>query len=518
MTVYKNNNPDEKSIFASVDLDDTNNTAFFFVRNEVDVEKAKNSLASAGQTIIAQSYVKGHTVLITQGTISKEELFDKISTARGDKFELVPPEEKTTLKFIKENGWKIRGGSSVIGQSATLFTAANSVSVADAVSGGKPKFDPAKGFFAIFNLAANCVNYFFGGQKEADTKGLDKFDEIIADEVNRYLPSNQKQLSPDDVRKLSYMSDKERADHEKDKGFWGAVKRNSVQLGEVGLRTLGSFALMFGPLVAVLIRPWNWKSGFGTIFQGSVKEIFAKSRSKDNFTFVAGIGMMSGKIMGLLAQTQDPNNPPTTYWEEIRQKVLWPVSSFVEMISQGAMTYDEHKNKLLAIGGKYYYNITGVLGNAILTVPPYPTRLVLPYGKKVLDIDEVQARLLDEVHKLPKDKIPEVLARVTARMVEHIGDDSPSFTELYRKLIDKLEKYHSISVLPYKDGELQKPAPSWAGDLAAELANSPLIADDVKTEVAKKYTDIHQKKANKTPSKKHDTMMDFATTETALTR
>lgn len=511
MAVYKNNNPDEKSIFASVDLDDTNNTAFFFVKNEVDVEKAKNSLAAAGQTIVAQSYVKGHTVLITQGTISKEELFDKISTAQGDKFELVPPEEKTNLKWIKENGWKLRGGSSVVGQSATLFSAFNSVSTKDALAGNlKPKFDPATGVFAILNLTANFVNYFFGGQKEADNKGLDKFDEIIADEVNRYLPNDKKQLSPEDVRKLSYMNDKEREAHEKDQGFWGVLKRNSVQLGEVGLRTLGSLALVF-----------NYKklgAGFKELTQGNVVKAFDVAKTQDTFTRTAGLGMVAGKIMGLSAQTQDPNNPPTTYWGEIRQKVLWIASSFTEMVAQSSFIYDRAVNKKLVINGKAHSDVVGAVGNTILTVPPYPTRLVLPYGKKVLDIDEVQARLLDEVHKLPQDKIPEVLARVTARMVEHIGEDSPSFTELYRKLVNKLEEYHSISVLPYKDGELKESAPSWAGDLANKLATSPAIPDAVETEVVKKYTDRIQPKEIKMPHRGYIDAVDMAVAEPAMSR
>jgi hypothetical protein len=489
MTVYRNNNKDEKSIFASVDFDDANSLAYFFVKSEVDVDRAKESLANAGQQIIAQSYVKGHTVVITQGQTSKEELFNRISTEKDDKFEPVQKEKKTTLQFIKDNGWKLRGGSSIVGQTMTLAAAATTVSKADALAGKlTPRFDPAKGFFAIFNLAANFTNFIFGGQKEEDVKGLEKFDGIIADEVNRYLPEGEKKISPDDVRKLSYMNDKELEEHNKDRSATGIMKRNSVRIGEVGLRTVGSIALMFGPLMQVAIRPWKWKSGFGEMFKGGVKQSFNAAKTKDPFTYWAGVAYVAGKIMGLTAKTEDPNNPPTTYWEEIRQKVLWRVSSFTEMVAQGAMVYDEHNSKKLVLGGKAHYNSLGVVGNTLLTVPPYPARLVLPYGQKVLDTDEGQARLLDELHKLPQDKIPEVAARVTARMVEHMGENSPSFSELYSKLLGKLNKYHGVAVLPFQPEnsavnatpEAEEKTISEASNWANKLAAAPKIPDDAK--------------------------------------
>ena len=478
MAIYKNNNQNEKSIFSSVDFDDTNNVAFFFVKHELDIEKAKESLVAAGQTILAQSYVKGRTVLVTQGTISKEELFDKISTAQGDKFEQVPPEKQTPLKFIKEKGWKIRGGSSVVGQSMTLFSAFNAVSAADAKAGKlTPKFDPSIGAFAVLNLAANFINFVFGGQKEEDVKGLEKFDGIIADEINRYLPEGDKRVTTDDVRKLSYMNDKELAEHNKDRSTAGVLKRNSVRLGEVGLRTLGSLAMVF-----------NYRkvgAGFKELTKGNLKQAFLTAKTEDKFTFTAGLGMVAGKIAGLFTQTQDPNNPPTTYWGEIRQKVLWPISSWTEMVAQSSLVYDRAVNKKLVLGGKPHFDVTGTVGNVALAYPSYPFRMVLPYGQKVLDIDEIQARLLDRLPQIPQDKVPEVMARVTSRMVEHLGNNAPSFSELYSKLLNKMDNYHGITVLPHHKADMvqetppaENPQKNWANDLATRLANSPPIPDE----------------------------------------
>jgi len=443
VAIYKDKN--DKSIFSSIDFDDANNTAFFFVKHEVDVEKAKELLAGAGETTIAQSYIKGHTVIVTHGKTQKDELFAKLGAADSCTFQPEPPEQQTPLKFIKKNGWKIRGGSSIVGQTMTLFAAMRGISKENAAAGKlNYKFEPAMGFYAIFSLMANFTNYFLGGQKEEDIKGLEKFDGIIADEINHYLPDNQPKVSPDEVRKLSYMSDKELAEHNKnrDSGPVGVFKRNSAMLGEVGLRSIGSLSMV--------IDYTKLREGWRALISGGIKQAWETSKTQNAYTRTAGYAMVAGKIMGLLTQTQDPNNPPTTYWGEIRQKVLWPVSSAFEAVAQTAMAWYSHTNKKVVWGGKAHYDMPGVLGNAILTVPPYGSRFVIPYGKKIFPIDEVQARLLDELHKLPQDKIPEVAARVTARMVEHMGEASPEFSELYRKLLEKLENYHDISVIPYK--------------------------------------------------------------------
>lgn len=518
MAIYKNN--DEKSIFASIDFDDTNNTAFFFVKSEADVEKAQKMLVDAGETFVAKSYVKGQTVLIAQSKEPRDRTLEKIASLDCGKFDLDKEDKKTSLQFIKENGWKIRGGSSVIGQSATLLSAAKSLSKVQIANGQtKPTFDPAMGYFAIFNLAANFINYVFGGQKEEDVHGLEKFDKIIAEEVNRYLPTDKhNKISPEDVRKLSYMNDKEVEEHNKDRSPTGMLKRNSVWFGEVGLRTLGSISMMLPFNIK------NYKDGFSKLTKGNFKGALSVTRSKDPITFVAGMGMVSGKIMGLLSKTYDPNNPPKTYWEEIRQKVLWPVSSYTEMIAQSATVYNSHKNKKLILGGKQHYDYAGVGGNALLTVPPYPTRLVLPYGQKVLDVDEVQARLLDELHKLPQDKIPEVAARITARMVEHMRGNAPEFSELYRKLMSKLDKYHDIDVLPHGvDPKSAEKVSSKAADSTPSGSVSEVSAHE-KAQAEVKTTD-KPVKADKTDSMIKDMSMvgklagaDAAASEAAMAR
>lgn len=450
MTIYKNKNEDSKSIFASVDFDDSNGTAFFTVKSEADVKAAKEILEAAGQSFVAKSYVKGKTVIITQGSDSKEDVIKKISSSNDSSFELEPKEKQTSLEFVQEHGWKMRGGSSIIGQTMTLFSALRTPEKDEAgrivVKDGKlsTKFDPATGAFAALNLAANFINLVFGGQKEEDVHGLAKFDKIIADEVNHYLPNDKyTKISPEDVRKLSYMTDSEVEEHNKDRSAVGVLKRNSVKMGEVGLRTLGSVFLVL-----------NYKTlgkGLKGLFTGKtgIKDTWDVIKTTDNYTRTAGYGMVAGKAMGLLAETYDSQNPPKTYWQEIKQKVLWRVSSFTEMVAQSSFVYDRAKNKKIVLDNKLKSDYVGSAGNVLLTVPPYPARLVLPYGHKVLDVDEIHARLLDELPKLPKDKVPEVMARVTARMVEHMGESSPEFSELYKTLSHKLKKYHNIEVLPH---------------------------------------------------------------------
>jgi hypothetical protein len=447
MTAYKSNNT--KSLFSSAEIDDGSSTGFFFVQNEADVEPAKEILKASGQSFLAQSFVKGQSVIITHSEDKREGALKKLSALEGGNYEPIKPEKTSFLNFLRKNGWKLRGGSSVIGQSMTLFSAFKSVSKVDADAGRlTPKFDPATGAFATLNLAANFVNYVFGGQKEKDTKGLEKFDEIIAEEVNRYVPGGAKKTTSGEQKKLGYMTPEELAENKKSISTLGLLKQNSVRLGEVGLRTIGSLCMVF-----------NYRKvlpALGMLAKGDFKQAWQTARVQDPGTFMAGLGMVAGKIMGLAAQTYDPNDPPKTYMQEIRQKVLWITSSFTEMIAQSSVAYDRYKNKRLVLGGKVYNDITGIAGNIILTVPPYPTRLVLPYGKKVLDTNEVQARLLDELPELPADKVAEVAARVTARMVEHIGDGGATFSELYTDILGKLKKFHQItpqSVQPQENVE-----------------------------------------------------------------
>lgn len=486
MAVYKNK--DEKSIFASIDFDDTNNTAFFFVKSEVDVDKAREILEKSGETFVAKSYVKGQTVLIAQGKDARDKTLEKVAALDIGKFELEPEEKQTSLQFIKEHGWKIRGGSSVIGQSAVLFSAIKGTTNAKIAKGNlSTGFEPAMGFYSIFALAANLVNYVFGGQKEEDVHGLEKFDKIIADEVNRYLPTDKhNKISPDDVRKLSYMTDKEAEEHNKERSPAGMLKRNSVWFGEVGLRTIGSLSMVF--------NLFNLKKGFAPLSKGNFKQAFDAVKTENDFTRNAGYLMVAGKVMGLSAQTYDPNNEPKTYWQEIRQKVLWRVSTAVEAVSQSAMAFHSHRDKKLIIGGKQHYDSTGVAGNVLLTIPPYGSRIVLPYGQKVLDVDEVHARLLDELHKLPQDKIPEVAARVTAKMVEHMDGNSPEFSVLYRKLMSKLDKYHDIEVLPHgvdpKAPEQQVASNSPSNTVSSITAQPEKFTDKVKSKTDELIKDM----------------------------
>src|SRR6187551_134180 len=102
------------------------------------------------------------------------------------------------------------------------------------------------------------------------------------------------------------MSDKERAKNKADHSPSGILRRNSVRIGEVGLRTLGSVFLMF-----------NYKqvpAAMKLLFKGHGVDAFKTAKTQDPFTFIMGSGYVAGKAMGLLAQTYDPNNPPTTYW------------------------------------------------------------------------------------------------------------------------------------------------------------------------------------------------------------
>jgi len=504
MTVYDNRN--DRSKITSVDVDEKTGLAFLSLRHVGDRDDIKKLLADIGQELVAETRINTLPVFVTRGISKKEELFTKLKTNPQDNFEIHVPEKKGLLGFLKKNGWKLRGGLSIAGQGLTLFSAFRGVNE----DGSSKPFEAPTGIFAVFNLLANLTNIVFGGQKEKDEYGLRHLSEEIAKEVNRYPEHTGYKFSADDVYKVAYMDAKEKADLDKEKTVWGKLKRNSVWFGEVGLRTIGSVSMMLSP------GDWkfsNWGNAAKALFKEGPKSAWDTIRTKDRFTFWAGTGMVTGKILGLAAQTYDENNPPKGVIAVFRQKVFWLAASVVEFFAQGSLIYDRAVNKKINIGGKKtdtgyiggktIQDIPASIGNTALTAP-YPVRMILDYGRKELDIKEVHARLLDAFKKIPEGEISTVAARITARTVEHLGEKSPDFSVLYGQIVDKLEKYHEIPLTakPEFSYNVVKPAvnvtPAQTTEtLPKEAANSPVYDVNAKPEIAAKDGEVTKSFAEK---------------------
>ncbi|MEI7669623.1 MAG: hypothetical protein WCJ33_06045, partial [Pseudomonadota bacterium] len=217
------------------------------------------------------------------------------------------------------------------------------------------------------------------------------------------------------------------------------LAKNSVWFGEVALRVIGSFSMAFAPK--------NWKPAFTELMKGNFKGAYQVGKTDNPMTHLSGMGMLLGKGLGLLAKSEDPFNPAKTFFGKIREKVAWTSASTIELISTGVVINDRIRNQGIVVGGKKYPDFIGTVAN-VFNAAAYPVRWVLPIGVQNLDLEEVEARLIDGLLKLPANKIPEVIARVTSGIVEHLGAKSPEYTKIYSGIVNKLEKYHGISIIP----------------------------------------------------------------------
>ena len=497
MTIYDNKN--DRSKITSVDFDDKTGMAFVGVRHIGNRDEVKKLLADIGQEVVAETRINTLPFFVTRGINDKEELFTKLKTSEYDKFEPHTEPKKGLLGFLKKHGWTIRGGSSIAGQLMTLYSSFNTVSKKRANEGDlDTKWDSSTGVFATSNLIANFINIIFGGARQKDTHGLEHLSKLISEEVNLRLPENSEyKISAQDVYKVEYMNDKEKSDLKKDSGATGFIRRNSVWFGEVFLRTVGSVAMVLSP------GDWkfsNWGNAIKSLFTQGPKAAWEIIKNKDTFTFWAGTGMVMGKILGLTAQTYNPKEPePTTYLGELRKKVFWRASSVIEFFAQNAVAYDRFNNKRLVDKKTQTHTADWVAGtgNIILAEPPYLTRLVLPYGRMELDVPEVQARLIKALTQLPQNEVSTVAARITARMVEYMGDNAPSFSTLYGQVVEKLSKYENIQITSKdKSYEIEQTRIAEEAQqrirngertqtsISGEAANSPVYDVNAKPELA----------------------------------
>ena len=211
MAVYQNLAPN--SSLTSIELTPVSegNFAFFHVAPDADKDEIKKWLTSkdVGQSIIAETQVDGHTVIITRGEKPRDDLLKSLE-ARGEKPQLL--QHKQPFNF-----WALRGNMSIVGQSLQLSSSMLQVekisadkldkagqiekegSRSELIKPGpkyvpelkklfdedlaKPKeqrtgvyvrksFDHSVGIFAILNLVANFINIIYGGQKEKDENRL----------------------------------------------------------------------------------------------------------------------------------------------------------------------------------------------------------------------------------------------------------------------------------------------------------------------------------------------------------
>lgn len=465
MAVYDNNNAD--SVFTSIEFSDSGNIAVFRLRHELDIAAAKQILSDNHQTILAQADIEGDPILVIKPTESKDALLDNLSRSTGEAFALHQQKSRGSLDFIEAKGWKMRSFTSVTAQ--ILQIGASLLpwfgwGKADAVEQGvkQPGDKAALLGFSLSNLGANLIIYLFGSEKKEDTLGFKRANDRIESEINRFLPDQDKlalppDKSPGNLLKTRYMTPEE-LEKSKPNPLREALGNHSVLIGEIGLRVLGTFAM--------ICSPDKWKKGIETFFStGSIGKAYDISKVKDDVTRNSAFVIMFGKIIGIFAQAKDKLDPPKSWKEKFSQEAAWTGSSIVEFMGTMPLLANAVANKKAIIGGNFDKNEKGQTiykgGGTVIMDPlsiaaqvfnasAYPVKIGLPKAEKEFDFREIQARHLTGLVKLQQhgqqDKIPEVLARITSDIIEQMGTKA-SFANLYAETVDKLEKYHGISLI-----------------------------------------------------------------------
>ena len=424
MALYKNTAPD--AAIASVEFTPVSdgNFTFFEVSSPDKAAEVKKWVTSPdiGQEIVAETLVNGKPMLVTHGDKPKEDMLKSLE-AHGDKLQLHV--SKKPFNF-----WFWRGVLSMTGHPMQFVSGWTS-------KNGK---DFSVVMFAVLNLTANLVNIVFGAQKSEDKNRLHLIKNQINDELGSHLTFDDGNTIPVDETRATARKDPPQPKSMGQK-FHDFMQRNSVTLGEVGLRYLGGISL-----VAPLGR---WKKGFNLAAEEkSIAKFFSHIKNPDQKTYRAGTFWLAGKTLAFFAKTPDPYKPGAkSSIEEFREKYLFQLSTVTEMMGSSYLAIDRFKNtkRRIILGGKEYQDYLGGIGGLLFSTA-FAMRLSAPYGVKELNMEEVYAHAADTLAKTPPDKLPQLMADTASTLKENLKDKDVEFGQIYTKMMTDLYRYHHIAL------------------------------------------------------------------------
>jgi hypothetical protein len=454
-------NKKESSPIASVEFTPVSqgNFTFFHVKPRQDKEAVKQWLTSSemGQAIVAETVVGGETVFVTHGEKTKDQMLETMKT-RGEELTSVAPTKKIDM-------WKWRGVMSMIGQPLQFLSGWNK----------KGDRDYSIIAFASLNMAANLVNMTFGAQKSDDQHRLSQVKNKLNDELGEEVSTLQELFRVDDKR-APLRKDPEGPKTSGQK-FGDFMQRNSVTLGEIGLRYLGGISL-----VAPMTR---WKGAAGVLSkEKSLAKAIAYVANPDKKTFTAGVGWLTGKTLAFFAKTPDPYNPePKSTLDVIREKYLFKVSTLSEMAGASYLAADRFTNpkRKIILGKKEYQDYLGGIGG-LLFAGAFAMRLSAPYGVKELNMEEVYAHATDTLAKTPPEKMPQLMADTAAYLTEHLKEKDVHFSEVYNQLMMDMYRYHHIALNNLATTPEQAAGQAVAASPTVEAAPDKTVAEKPLTE------------------------------------
>lgn len=320
--------------------------------------------------------------------------------------------EEAPAKSSSFNPWVVRSLLGLGGQGLQL---------ASAFMRPSGKVDSSTFIFAASNLTANLINLRYGGQEKDDPHQRAYLQERYHHWLNPDAPMPEVALPKHDTLRSADTF----------------LRRNSVNVGELGLRYLGAAGLAFPPHVG---GNNNW----------DITKGFPKTNPAPLRAF-AGIGSIIGKTIALQSTVPDPYNPqPRSSWDIIREKYTFVTGGLIEAVAYGALAFDSWKNthaqgKFSQNGivwkGQHSRDWLGAIGSAMFTTG-YIVRSWAPYGTRHVDMEPLIQTISADLAQLPAAQQPVQTARIAQDMARHFNRPDLSAAQIYS---DLLKATHSFT-------------------------------------------------------------------------
>lgn len=452
MAVYRNNK--QESPITSVEFSPVSdgNFTFFFIDSPISVKGVKEWLQDkkVSQEIIAETQVSGHPVLVTHGDKPPEHILAALKD-RGE--ELTPYHRK---KAFSEQVWPMGASIATVGQLMQLTS-----------SYLRPKRDAdwTLRLFAGSNLLASAWIFFYGAQRSKDPHRLTYLKRHFNEELGSHAPGGQDSLPDINDTRLRFHNESSEPKNIAGK-MDDFLARNSVTVGEIGLRYLGATSLAFSSK--------NWGKAFNKLLEGEFKEAYKVGRTATPIpgtnkvsllTHNAGMLSLTGKTIAIASKAEDPYNPkPSTWLDKVREKFTFNFGGALETIAFATVAYDGFKNKKISFkpaykkvmegekevlkrieGVKEHADVISGIGSSLFTIR-YIMRNWAPFGVREMDMPELYAHVTDCLAKMPPDKLPQLLADTAADITDHFQDKHLKYGEVFSQLLTDLYRYHHIAL------------------------------------------------------------------------
>ncbi len=395
------------------------------LRDADSVKPVSAKLEKMGFTILSETKVGTQPMLVAIGPRSESDFITQLSAIDG------PLTDKGEKKPF--DAWKVR---SYLGFGGQILQLASGFM--------KHKLDKPLVIFAATNLTANGINLAYKAQKHDDPHQLRVLKQAINERLTPHLAEGLKAIPVDDNRGIL----RERNRPHPAEPFNDFMRKNSVNVGELGLRYFGAISL------AAPARDWP-----AAMKEGRLPKL--DSRPLRVFT---GTTSVIGKTIATTSKIPDPYNPKQPGWlGRIREKYSFLTGGLVEAVAFSALTYDSlmHTAPKMVNGklenvtghsliwrGKPTRDWLGAIGGAMF-VTGYIVRSWAKFGVRNVDVPELVAHTSDMLSRLPPDQIPQALADTSAYLANHFkGQQGLTFGNIYAKLSDDLGHEHHIMINP----------------------------------------------------------------------